>query len=253
MKAIKTVLSPLIFSANRSASTLGRILIFCALATIFSVAQNTKKPEPPKTAPEPTKPASEPASQTAPNNLPPLQVQGSEALHHLNQVISWYRHSTTGIQAVGLPTDAIYQDNTQSLGAQAVRLAFQSAKAESALIGAQEKTEADNQTPGQTSQQQRLAQLDAKTTARIDQLNSQIDDLNAQISKTRGSKKQDLVSQRDAVQGQLELQKALLDAIQKMMSFIETNGEAVSGLEGGINQLAKSIPEVLGTDRKSVV
>ena len=56
-----------------------------------------------------------------------------------------------------------------------------------------------------------------------------------------------MISQRDALQGELELQKALLDAIQKMMSFVETNGEAVSGLEGGINQLAKSIPEVLGT------
>src|SRR5579859_1434545 len=247
MKDIKTVLSPLTFSEIRSASMLGRILIFCALAAIFSGAQNTKNPEPPKTAPQPTKPASEPAPQASPNNLPPLEMQGSEALHHLNQVISWYRHSTTGIQAVGLPTDAIYQDNAQSLGAQAVRLAFQSAKAESALIGAEQKTEADNATPGQTTQQQRLAQLEAKTTGRIDQLNSQIDDLNAQVSKTRGSKKQDLISQRDALQGELELQKALLDAIQKMMSFIETNGEAVSGLEGGINQLAKSIPEVLGT------
>lgn len=240
MKAIKTVLSPLTFSIIRSALTLGRILILSALTASFCVAQNPKKPEPPK-------PASEPAPQASPSNLPPLQMQGSEALDHLNQVISWYRHSTTGIQAVGLPTDAIYQDNAQSLGAQAVRLAFQSAKAESALIGAQQKTEADNATPGQTTQQQRLAQLEAKTTGRIDQLNSQIDDLKAQISKTRGSKKQDLISQRDALQGELELQKALLDAIQKMMSFIETNGEAVSGLEGGINQLAKSIPEVLGT------
>lgn len=245
MKAIKTVRSPLIFSTIRSGPTLGRILILSTVAAIFCGAQNPKKPEPPKPAPETEKP--QPASQTSPNNLPPLQIQGSEALHHLNQIISWYRHSTTGIQAVGLPTDAIYQDNTQSLGAQAVRLAFQSAKAESALIGAQQKTDADNQTSGQTSQQQRLAGLEVKTSTHIDQLNSQINDLNAQISKTRGSKKEDLISQRDAVQGEVELQKALLDAIQKMMSFIETNGEAVSGLEGGINQLAKSIPEVLGT------
>ena len=245
MKAVKTVLSPLTFSTIRPAATIVRLLILTTLAAILCGAQKTQKPEPPKAAPETEKP--QPASQTSPSNLPPLQIQGSEALHHLNQVISWYRHSTTGIQAVGLPTDAIYQDNTQSLGAQAVRLAFQSAKAESALIGAQQKAEADNQTSGETSQQQRLAQLQVKTSTHIDQLNSQIDDLNAQISKTRDSKKQDLISQRDALQGELELQKALLDAIQKMMSFVETNGETVGGLEGGINQLAKSIPEVLGS------
>ena len=240
MKAIKTVLSPQLSSTIRSVQTLGRILMLSTVAASFCVAQNTKKSEPPKPAPQPAPPAS-------PENLPPLQLQGSEALHHLNQIISWYRHSTTGIQAVGLPTDAIYQDNAQSLGAQAVRLAFQSAKAESALIGTLQKSEADNQKPGQSTQQQRLAQLEAKTTDKIDQLNSQIEDLTRQISKTRGSKKEDLVSQRDAVQGELELQKALLDAIQKMMSFIETNPETIGGLEGGINQLAKTIPEVLGT------
>jgi small-conductance mechanosensitive channel len=45
----------------------------------------------------------------------------------------------------------------------------------------------------------------------------------------------------------LELQKALLDAVQKMATFVETNGEISAGLEGGINQLARSIPEVLGS------
>ena len=60
-------------------------------------------------------------------------------LAHLNQLISWYRHSTTGIQSVGLPSDAIYQDNTKTLGSQAIALAFQSAKAEAALIAAQQK------------------------------------------------------------------------------------------------------------------
>ena len=38
---------------------------------------------------------------------------------------------------------------------------------------------------------------------------------------------------------QLDLQKALLDAVQKMAAFVETNGEIAGGLEGGINQLAQ--------------
>jgi small-conductance mechanosensitive channel len=45
----------------------------------------------------------------------------------------------------------------------------------------------------------------------------------------------------------LELQKALLDAIRKMAAFVESNGEISGGLAGGINQLARSIPDVLGT------
>ena len=216
----------------------GRALLFFLVAGL-TTAQNSKQAPSEKM---------NPLAQSSPSStshLPSLSLDGSLALHHLNQTISWYRHSTTGIQSVGLPTDAIYQDNTRSFGAEVVRLAFQSAKAESALITAQQKGE--NPAVTQTTQAQNLAQLQTQTSDRIDQLQSQIQDLGRQIEKARGPKRDSLVSQRAAVQGELDLQKALLDALQKMTSFVETNGEATGGLEGGINQLAKSIPEVLGT------
>jgi small-conductance mechanosensitive channel len=187
------------------------------------------------------------SSQNTPNILPAVQLDSAGALHHLNQIISWYRHATTGIQSVGLPSDAIYQDNSQTLGAQAVRLAFQSAKAESELIKAQQKISGAAATSTETTRQQNLAQMQARTSSQIDALQSQIDDLNTQIEKLPAAKRGDLISQRDALKSQLELQKALLDAVQKMATFVETNGEISSGLEGGINQLARSIPEVLGS------
>jgi hypothetical protein len=148
---------------------------------------------------------------------------------------------------VGLPSDAIYQDNSQTLGAQAVRLAFQSAKAESELIKEQQKASGAGAPSSETTRQQNLAQMQAKTSSQIDALQSQIEDLNNQIEKLPAAKRGDLISQRDALKSQLELQKALLDAVQKMATFVETNGELSGGLEGGINQLARSIPEVLGS------
>ncbi len=211
-------------------------------------AQTAKQSEPAKT---PVQQSSQTRSQTSANPLPPVQLDGSTALYHLNQLISWYRHSTTGIQTVGLPSDTIYQDNMQALGAQAVRLAFQSAKAEAALIASQQKSGGSSQPSGETTQQQNLSQMLAKTSSQIDQLQSQIESLNAQIGKAPASRRVNLISQRDALQGQLELQKALLDAIQKMASFVESNGEIAGGLEGSINQLSRSIPEVLGSSAGS--
>ena len=221
---------------------LGR-LIFLALILLYagpriSSSQDSKQATPNAPA--------QSSSQTQPSLLPPIQLDGSAALQHLNQAISWYRHSTTGVQAVGLPTDAVYEDNAQSFGAEAIRLAFQSARAEGTLIAAQQKGPATNENSGETTQQQTLAKLQNKTSARIADLQSQIDGLNAKIPKTPASRRTDLLSQRDAAQGQMELQKALLDAIQKMLSFLETNGETTGGLVGSINQLAKSVPEVLG-------
>jgi small-conductance mechanosensitive channel len=183
--------------------------------------------------------------------VPPIDLDGNAVLHHLNQVISWYRHSTAGMQSVGLPSDAIYQDNAQSLGSQVVKFAFQSAKAESVLIKAQQKANGASQDTAEATQQQNLVNMQAKTSALIAQLQSQIENLNAQISKAPGSKRENLIAQRDAYQGQLELQKALLDAVGKMATFVETNGENASGLEGSINHLAKSIPEALGSSDKS--
>jgi small-conductance mechanosensitive channel len=236
----ETIKHRLIAHVRRVGKWIVGVVALSVVGAVLSRTQDSKQPQPPKT-PSPQ------SSQTSPSTLPPIQLDGAAALHHLNVLISWYRDSRTGIQSVGLPSDAIYQDNTQSLGAQALRLAFQSARAEAVLIAAQQKISGASQASGETSQQQNLLQMQAKTSAQIDQLQAQIDNLNAQIARTPASRRSNLISKRDSLQGQLELQKALLGAVQKMAVFVETNGEAAGGLEGRINELARSIPEVLGS------
>src|ERR1700733_9788575 len=228
---------------RRSRCAVRSIVASVALSLIGGVvswAQSSKPPQPLKTP-------GQQSSQPSTNTLPAMQLDGAAVLHHLNQVISWYRHSTAGVQSVGLSSDAIYQDNAESLEAEVVRLAFQSTKAEAELIRAQQKISGATQPPGESTQQQKLAEAQAKTSSQIDQLQSQIESMDAPITKTPRARRGNLISQRDALQGQLELQKALLDAIQKMAGFVETNGEIAGGLEGSINQLARSIPEVLGS------
>ena len=152
---------------------------------------------------------------------------------------------TTGIRDVGLPSDAIYQDNAKALAAQAVQLAFQSAKAESVLITGQNNGAPEQGAAPEITQQQNLEQPRARTTAQIEQLQSQVEQLNTKIPKTPASKRTSLISQRDAIKAEIELQKSLLDAIGKMASFVETNREASRGLVGEISRLAQSVPEVL--------
>jgi small-conductance mechanosensitive channel len=204
---------------------------------------------PSKTTPAAQNAKSSPISSVQPTPLPPLQLDGDAILHNLNQIISWYRHATTGVQSVGLPSDTIYQDNTKNLGEQAVKLAFQSARAETAIIAAQQR--AAGKAASENTQQQNLQQLEQKTSAQIDTLESQIKTLDGQIPRASYAKRRALISQRDAAQSELELQKALLEAIQKMAAFVETNGEISGGLEGEVNQLSRSIPEVLGTSATS--
>src|ERR1700722_738432 len=64
----------------------------------------------------------------------------SAVLSHLSAVITWYRDSTTKGPSIEIPSDAIFLDNIQTLAAETVRLAFQSARAEA--------TRANDSNPG---------------------------------------------------------------------------------------------------------
>jgi small-conductance mechanosensitive channel len=178
----------------------------------------------------------------------PTQLDRDAILHHLNAVITWYRDATTKIKSVGLPSDAIYQDNARDLAAEAVRLAFQSARAEANIIAANSKTaSATPAAPSGTppTQQQNLSQTAAKIAAQIDDAQTKLDPVNKQLATAPRSKQKDLIAERDRLQGLLSLDKALQDTIQKMASFVGGGPEGSEGLEGSINELAHSVPEVV--------
>jgi small-conductance mechanosensitive channel len=164
-------------------------------------------------------------------------------LGHLNSVITWYRDTQNKVQAVGLPSDAIYEDSTRNLAGQAVRLAFQSARAGAALIGGNEKNA--NQ-PANAPQQRDFTKTAARISAEIDDTQNQIDEINKQLASAPRSKRKALLDERQRLEGKLSLDKTVQDAIQKMAAFAEESTDTTSqGLEGSINQLARSVPEVV--------
>jgi small-conductance mechanosensitive channel len=170
-------------------------------------------------------------------------------LSHLNAIISWYRDSSSKIQSVGLPSDAIYQDTSQNLAQEAVRLAFQSAQAAAVLVNASDQTAAPAtpDAPAASSQEQNLAQTLATLKSRIGQNQSKLDALNKQIETAPPSKRQNLSAQRDSLQGEIALDQATEDAVQKLASFVESSEESgVGGFAGSVNDLARTVPEVLG-------
>jgi small-conductance mechanosensitive channel len=192
------------------------------------------------------------------------QLDRDAILHHLNAVITWYRDAISKVKSVGLPSDAIYQENARSLAAQAVQLAFQSARAEADIISAADKaadkTKANANAPAAApdssgNKQPDFSQNAARIAAQIDDVQSQLDAVNKQLATASKNKRKDLLAQRDKLQGLLALNKALQEAMQKMATFVEGTSEGTEGLEGSIEQLARSVPEVLGNSagKKTVV
>jgi small-conductance mechanosensitive channel len=170
-------------------------------------------------------------------------------IHHLSAVISWYRDCTTKVQPPGFASDAIYQGDARNLADQAVRLAFDSARAAVPLVNAQSQPQMstdNNGPPAQgTPQTQSLAQFKAKTSAHLADLQAQLDSANKRLATAPPRARAALQNQRDNLQGEIELNSAILDSVGKMLNFMESsNGTSGEGLQGSIDQLARSIPEV---------
>jgi len=168
-----------------------------------------------------------------------FQPDRDAILAHLNAIINWYHDATANAQPGELPSDAIFQQNVRTLSAQAVQLAFQSARAQAALLGE------SNGSAGGTGAPQNYTQVEERISQHLADDQSQLDTLNKQIPSQSGTKRKNLLAQRDALAGQMSLDKAMLDAIQKMSAFVELNTVSKQGLEGSIDDLASSVPEVV--------
>ncbi len=177
---------------------------------------------------------------------PQSHPEDTGIIRHLNSAITWYKELTTVNESPGEPSDAFYLDNARALATQVLQLAFQSADAEAALLSTEKAEGAGGGgQPLEASQdQQNWAKSAANIAAQISQEQSQIDMLNSQIPKTSGKKQQALISQRDSLQEQLDFNKVLQEALQKLSSFMSDNAAKRGGLQNEIDDLKKSVPEL---------
>ena len=179
----------------------------------------------------------------------PQSPQGDSGaiLNHLNDAISWYRHVASVDATAGQPSDELYLENARNSASQALQLAFQAALAQAAMApkegGGAANQSAGSVDQGSANQQQNIAKAAAETADRITQTQSQLENLNQQIESARGKKREELLSQRDGLQGQLDLDKMIQDALQRVAS-VTNNENGGSGLARQINQLRQTVPEV---------
>ena len=173
-----------------------------------------------------------------PGGVTQQQLDSEAVINHLNAVIKLYRNASAELQTGGAPSDVIYQENEKSLTAEVVRLAFQAARAEAAAIRATEKAGSPSTTTAQSS-----AQMEARNKARIAEVQSKIDNIDKQIASAPKNKRDALIAQKQALEGELSLDNAVQEVIQKRAAFMENGGDTgAEGLEGRINQLAHSVP-----------
>jgi small-conductance mechanosensitive channel len=165
-----------------------------------------------------------------------VQARSRDIVAHLNAVIQFYRASTQPIQKAGEPNDVVYRDQAVTLSSQIADFAFQSAKAEAALMAGGQAGLVTGST------QQRLQVTEVNVEKQISDLESGEADLDKQIDKAKPKDIPALKERKKQLQGALELENAMKDALQKIVGMSDTHGEA--GLTADIDRLQNSIPEL---------
>jgi small-conductance mechanosensitive channel len=179
----------------------------------------------------------------------PLDAQAQQQiiLAHLSAVIQFYRATEQPIQKAGEPNDVVYRDQAIAQSAQVAQFAFDSAKAEAALLAGTQET-AQPATP-QSGQQQRLQDLLGNVNQRIAALTKQQADLDRQIASAPPRALAALQTRKQQLQAALDLSSAMKDALQRIVGISqEASG---TGLAAGVARLQQSVPELTSGNKTS--
>ncbi len=233
-------------------STTILIGLFLFAGQIPAFTQQTTTPPPVKTpAKSPTPPSQTQPQAASPATPSPTEDQPNPSgaadrekaiVRHLNSVLRFYHDADAPIQKVGEPSDLIYRDQATTLASQIAGFAFQSAHAEAVLLAG--NSPAGQATPGDQTQAQKLQATRDSVAQRIVELKAQDEALEKQLNTARTRDIPALQQQREQVKGELELQKAMSDALSKVTSTSGISGE--TGFAAQVTQLEKSAPGLAG-------
>ena len=164
-------------------------------------------------------------------------------LQFLDKTIDWYHGLNVQQQIATTPTDlATLYDNRQT-AMQAVRLAFEFARAEAEFIGDDSTTKHDQSAV--SSQFQSLTQLQGRFDKQVKDTQAEMESDRQKLAIAGSNERQQLQSQISELQGELDLANARRDAVNNMLDFVtgsSANGLGTSGLRAQIEALARTVP-----------
>ena len=206
---------------------------------------------------QPTAPTPETAKKlfSLPTPFPAGLIQGIDPsaqsralLAHLEEVVRYYRMAVAPIQKVGQPSDLLYVQQVQNEATQIGQLAFRSARSQAGFISRIPSAAPPNGQPA-PKEMSRVSDTLRRLAKKISDLEAQDSSLDQQIAHARPAQKPALLDQKNDVEGQLKLTNAVAVALQKVMTA--SVGET-GDLQGNIDRLQHSVPELVGNENKAV-
>lgn len=174
-----------------------------------------------------------------------------QVMHHLNQVLRWYRQWESADAFLSRPGNEVYVENGRAIAQQVMRLEFQAALAQAALIGSSStRPHSANALSGTQVDARKIIQTRQRVEQQLQALQTQLDVLNGKIAGARAKERPVLISQRDTLRNRLQLAQALQASLQKLSSFTataEASAESATELTARIIALQRTVPGALTT------
>jgi hypothetical protein len=137
--------------------------------------------------------------------------------------------------------EALYRDSVKTSAAEAVKLAFDEARAEAQLLATTESTP----TTGPSSRSQSLASAAAAATQRIGDINAELADIDQQLSHGPTTQPADVLEARRAkLEAELNLTSERRDALMNLASFMGGSESGSAVLLQKIDDLEHTVPDL---------
>jgi small-conductance mechanosensitive channel len=180
-------------------------------------------------------------SQTAPAAAP----DSSQLIQFLNRTISWYRQLAVEQATATEPDDQIIVYDNRQIADQAVRLAFDFARAQADAFTRQAASKQTRSASTAPRRYQALRQMNDKLDKQYQDTQAELESDRQKLASATGRRRQELESQISELQSELKLAAAHRDAVHGMVEFVtgaSANGVGATGLRAQIEALASSVP-----------
>lgn len=175
----------------------------------------------------------------------------SEVIGYLLQSVNWYRHLYAERQVAREPADLMFLDDNQAIERQIVKLSFEFAKADAAVATSatfsQGNVTASDSAPSDLA---RFVELQKQNDRLSQQATQEIEDLDIRLAGAKAADRGKLKALQEDAQTRLQLLTAVAQTLTELIEFVQGSGEGESRSghwDSTIDDLAQSIPEVMGT------
>jgi hypothetical protein len=188
-----------------------------------------------------------------PADFPPSKYQlpsNSEVIGYVLQSVNWYRHGHTERQVVNEPADLMFLDDNQAIERQIVKLSFEFAKADAVLEASADflHTRATTSDP-RSADLAHFIELKNRNDRLTQDAMQEIQNIDERLNKTKGADRRKLKAAEEDAQTRLQLLGAVAQGLDNLVEFVQNPGEGQEHgghLDSTIDELAQSIPEVMG-------